>query len=71
MFKEMGELHHILEEMRMRRGAISFEDREAKVLVDENGHPQDILLRTRGVGERLMNPLCWQRMKLWRVIIMT
>ena len=43
MFKEMGELHHILEEMRMRRGAISFEDREAKVLVDENGHPQDIL----------------------------
>ena len=55
MFKEMGELHHILE-MRMRRGAISFEDREAKVLVDENGHPKDILLRTRGVGERLMNP---------------
>ena len=54
MFKEMGELHHILEEMRMRRGAISFEDREAKVLVDENGHPQDILLRTRGVGERLI-----------------
>ena len=40
MFKEMGELHHILEEMRMRRGAISFEDREAKVLVDENGHPK-------------------------------
>lgn len=54
MFKEMGKLHHILEEMRMRRGAISFEDREAKVLVDENGHPQDILLRTRGVGERLI-----------------
>ena len=54
MFKEMGELHHILEEMRMRRGAISFEDREAKVLVDENGHPKDILLRTRGVGERLI-----------------
>ncbi|TKM79302.1 RNB domain-containing ribonuclease, partial [Enterococcus faecalis] len=27
MFKEMGELPHILEEMRMRRGAISFEDR--------------------------------------------
>ena len=43
----------------MRRGAISFEDREAKVLVDENGHPKDILLRTR-VGERLLNPLCWQ-----------
>ncbi|MFD2305212.1 ribonuclease R [Enterococcus termitis] len=54
MFNEMGELHRILEEMRARRGAISFEDREAKVLVDGNGHPNDILLRTRGVGERLI-----------------
>ncbi|MBO0438843.1 ribonuclease R [Candidatus Enterococcus ikei] len=54
MFKEMGELHHILEQMRENRGAISFEDREAKVLVDTDGHPQDILLRTRGVGERLI-----------------
>ncbi|OJG68059.1 ribonuclease R [Enterococcus moraviensis] len=54
MFKEMGELHHILEQMREKRGAISFEDREAKVLVDPEGHPHDILLRTRGVGERLI-----------------
>lgn len=54
MFKEMGELHQILEQMREHRGAISFEDREAKVVVDPKGHPQDILLRTRGVGERLI-----------------
>ena len=54
MFKEMAELHQILEAMRVRRGAVSFEDREAKVLVDEAGHPQDILLRERGVGERLI-----------------
>lgn len=54
MFKEMGELHQILEQMRETRGAISFEDREAKVLVDAKGHLQDILLRTRGVGERLI-----------------
>ncbi|MCA5011858.1 MULTISPECIES: ribonuclease R [unclassified Enterococcus] len=54
MFKEMGELHQILEQMRETRGAISFEDREAKVLVDAKGHPQDILLRTRGIGERLI-----------------
>jgi ribonuclease R len=54
MFEAMGELHHILEKMRFKRGAISFEDREAKVLVDANGHPQNILLRTRGVGERLI-----------------
>ena len=70
MFKEMGELHHILEEMRMRRGAISFEDREAKVLLMKMVIPK-IFFYARVVGERLMNPLCWQRMKLWRVIIMT
>ncbi|MBP1045148.1 ribonuclease R [Enterococcus sp. BWM-S5] len=54
MFQEMAELHGILEKMREHRGAISFEDREAKVLVDGEGHPQDILMRTRGVGERLI-----------------
>lgn len=54
MFKEMGDLHHILETMRLERGAISFEDREAKILVDEAGHPVDIELRSRGIGERLI-----------------
>ncbi|EOT43705.1 ribonuclease R [Enterococcus dispar] len=54
MFFEMAELHSILEQQRMQRGAVSFEDREAKVLVDENGQPQDIVLRSRGVGERLI-----------------
>jgi len=54
MFQAMKELHHILEEMRQRRGAISFEDRESYILVDEAGHPQDIILRERGVGERLI-----------------
>lgn len=54
MFREMGELHHILEKMRERRGAISFEDREAKILVDDEGHPLDIELRSRGTGERLI-----------------
>lgn len=54
MFQAMKELHEILESMRIRRGAISFEDREAKVLVNPEGHPLDILLRTRGVGERLI-----------------
>lgn len=54
MFQEMGELHQILETMRERRGAISFEDNEAKVLVEADGHPEEILLRTRGVGERLI-----------------
>ena len=52
--KEMGELHRILEMMRIKRGAISFEDREAKILVDAEGHPNDIQLRSRGIGERLI-----------------
>ncbi|EON3044512.1 ribonuclease R [Enterococcus hirae] len=54
MFQEMQELHQILEEMRIRRGANSFEDREAKILVEPDGQPTDILLRSRGVGERLI-----------------
>ena len=54
MFQELQELHQILEEMRIRRGAISFEDREAKILVEPDGQPTDILLRSRGVGERLI-----------------
>jgi ribonuclease R len=54
MFQSMKELHLILETMRERRGAISFEDREAKIIVDEAGHPQGIELRSRGVGERLI-----------------
>lgn len=54
MFQEMQDLHQILEEMRIRRGAISFEDREAKILVEPDGQPTDILLRSRGVGERLI-----------------
>ena len=54
MFQEMGELHRILETMRIKRGAISFEDREAKILVDAEGHPNDIQLRSRGIGERLI-----------------
>lgn len=54
MFRSMKELHQILEAHRNHRGAINFEDREAKILVDSEGHPKDIELRERGVGERLI-----------------
>ncbi|NLM67929.1 MAG: ribonuclease R [Enterococcus sp.] len=54
MFEEMAALHHLLENMRTKRGAVTFEDREAKVLVDEEGHPLEIVFRKRGVGERLI-----------------
>lgn len=54
MFRLMKELHQILEAHRNHRGAINFEDLEAKILVDSEGHPIDIELRERGVGERLI-----------------
>ncbi|MFW8053124.1 ribonuclease R [Vagococcus fluvialis] len=53
-FEEMGTLHKILEHMRSERGAISFEDREAKIIVDDEGHPLGIELRERKTAERLI-----------------
>lgn len=53
-FNDMALLHTILESMRSNRGAISFESREAKIIVDDEGHPIDIELRERKVAERLI-----------------
>ncbi|WP_192987610.1 ribonuclease R [Carnobacterium mobile] len=54
MFEAMAELHTILERKRKKRGAIDFESPEAKIIVDRDGHPLDIVLRERGVGERII-----------------
>ncbi|WP_208560656.1 ribonuclease R [Marinilactibacillus kalidii] len=54
LFEKMGELHHILEKKRENRGSIDFDTREAKIEVDPEGMPVDILVRERGVGERLI-----------------
>lgn len=54
MFETMNELHHILLDARHRRGAIDFEAPEAKIIVDENGHPTDIQLRERRTAEKLI-----------------
>ncbi|MEO1768176.1 ribonuclease R [Candidatus Enterococcus ferrettii] len=54
MFTLMKELHGILEARRVNRGAINFEDREAKILVNEEGASLAIEIRSRGVGERLI-----------------
>src|SRR5690606_15027943 len=53
-FETMDELAAILREKRMQRGAIDFDFKEAKVLVDENGDPIDVVLRERGVAEKLI-----------------
>lgn len=54
MLNDMAELAAILRKKRMDRGAIDFDFKESKVLVDENGWPTDIVLRERTVAERLI-----------------
>lgn len=54
MFEKMEELAVILRKKRMSRGAIDFDFKEAQVLVDENGKPEDVVLRERSVAERLI-----------------
>ncbi|MGM9988296.1 MAG: ribonuclease R [Bacillaceae bacterium] len=54
MFDEMANLASILRKKRMERGAIDFDFKEAKVVVDEDGHPQDVVMRERSVAERLI-----------------
>ncbi|MBM4760798.1 ribonuclease R [Bacillus sp. B15-48] len=54
MFEMMEELAAILRNKRMSRGAIDFDFKESKVLVDEDGHPSEVVLRERSVAERLI-----------------
>nr|WP_106780871.1 ribonuclease R [Lysinibacillus timonensis] len=54
MFKDMAELAEILRQKRMERGAIDFDFKESKVLVNEDGWPTDIVLRERSTAERLI-----------------
>ncbi|WP_270737400.1 ribonuclease R [Streptococcus anginosus] len=50
----MTELHAILERMRYKRGALNFDTKEAKILVNKTGRPVDIVLRQRGLAERMI-----------------
>ncbi|MFY3790242.1 ribonuclease R [Ureibacillus sp. MALMAid1270] len=54
MFKDMEELAEVLRNKRFERGAIDFDFKESKVLVNEDGWPIDIVLRERGTAERLI-----------------
>ncbi|WP_099159942.1 ribonuclease R [Virgibacillus ndiopensis] len=54
MFEKMEKLASILRGKRMGRGAIDFDFKEAKVIVDENGKAEDVVLRERSVAERLI-----------------
>ena len=52
--KTMLELSKIIRKAKEQRGSIDFDVDEAKILVDSNCHPTDIVLRERGLGEKLI-----------------
>ena len=54
MFKDMAELAEILRNKRAERGAIDFDFKESKILVDDEGWPTDVVIRERTVAERLI-----------------
>ncbi|WP_284141128.1 MULTISPECIES: ribonuclease R [unclassified Virgibacillus] len=54
MFERMEKLAAILRGKRMGRGAIDFDFKEAKVLVDDEGKAIDVVLRERSVAEKLI-----------------
>ncbi|MGD8190628.1 ribonuclease R [Brevibacillus ginsengisoli] len=54
MFQQMEELCLKLRSKRMRRGAIDFDFREAKIYVNEEGVPTDIGFRTRSIAEQMI-----------------
>ena len=50
----MVQLHEILESMRFKRGSLNFDTNEAKIMVNKEGRPVDIVLRQRGIAERMI-----------------
>lgn len=53
-FFQMEKLAITLRLKRERKGAIDFNVNEAKVLVDKKGRPTDIVLRERGISEKII-----------------
>ena len=54
MFESMGELFHLLNARRHRRGSVDFDLPEPKVLLDDEGLIEDIVARERNIAHRLI-----------------
>ncbi|WP_425640536.1 ribonuclease R [Acetilactobacillus jinshanensis] len=57
MLQTMAHLHKILLKHRQRLGAISFDNPEPEIIVDKKGHPIDVRVRHRGIGERMVESM--------------
>ncbi len=53
-FNIMLELYKILKHKSDAKGAMELESDESKIILDENGHPVEIVKRERGITERLI-----------------
>lgn len=53
-FSKMLELYGVLKTKARRKGAIELEGEEAKIILDNTGHPTDIVKRERGESEKLI-----------------
>lgn len=54
MLKKMAELSALLRDRRKKRGAVDFEFSESKILLDQKGHPVEILPYERNVATMLI-----------------
>ncbi len=62
-FNKMLELYHILKDRSERAGAMDLDSDEAQIILNEQGHPIEIIKRERGESERLIEQfmLCANR----------
>lgn len=54
VFDEMRTLSRILHQKRIDRGALEFDIPESKIVLDEQGHAVDIVVRERGEAEQII-----------------
>ena len=54
MLEDMAALSRVLEGRRRRRGALELDTKESYVLCDDTGTPVDVVVRTQGVSEALI-----------------